>query len=452
MASASDIRAGRAVVELAVDDRKLTQGLRAADGKFKAFGASANRSIAQALRPTAAIEAAAFRSGGRGFNASRALLDTGFGGSAAGAFQALGGTSGFAGGLGGMPVVAGRSGGLGLRQLAKGATVGAGLSAATQAALGGDLKTSAVTGLIGGVAALAATAGPAGLAVAGLAAAITGLGYGAFKAHEFFTGAGKVDPEQAKKNFDIEQAIFDASVKAEEERGRLIKEHNQRIRERLAAESRAVDIARQNADDAVRNEITAAGLQSRGLRRGAIENFAIQEAINRGRLSQDVGFARQQQNIIADGLEAVGEAFDRMTAEVFDEMEVEAEAERIRDLGRTPAERRIRESQGIMDALDEGLITEDEARSANEALIIASGELTQEFEEVAEAASHMAAMAVDFVDAFSQQGANAILRHTFGGGDTVEQDQLGVLRDIHRELRDQGNRGPGVVLNPANVN
>ena len=40
MASTRGIRAGRAFVELFADDSKLVRGLRAAEGKLKAFGAS----------------------------------------------------------------------------------------------------------------------------------------------------------------------------------------------------------------------------------------------------------------------------------------------------------------------------------------------------------------------------------------------------------------------------
>ncbi len=39
-ANSRGIRAGRAFVELFADDSKLVRGLRAAEGKLKAFGAS----------------------------------------------------------------------------------------------------------------------------------------------------------------------------------------------------------------------------------------------------------------------------------------------------------------------------------------------------------------------------------------------------------------------------
>lgn len=121
-------------------------------------------------------------------------------------------------------------------------------------------------------------------------------------------------------------------------------------------------------------------------------------------------------------------------------------------------DQRAAESARVLEMLEAGLIDEEQARARNLQLLEQSGEAmmiaTEETQHFAQAVAQFNdAVLPDFIDAFSQQGASAMLRSQFGGTQDTERQQLVELQGIHRELREQrDNFGQqNIVLQGAGI-
>lgn len=106
-----------------------------------------------------------------------------------------------------------------------------------------------------------------------------------------------------------------------------------------------------------------------------------------------------------------------------------AAADEFRQMGLSPADRRLQETARAFDLFESGGLTFEELQAANQQLILQSGELAETFEEVKQSAEQLP----ETLGRGSQEAAQAILSHFVGGTEDRWRDQH--IRELREQIR-----------------